>query len=66
MPAIIDFLLLLVLALAGLWQLARLYSQGLAFTDIHKLALVSGVLGFFIILWLLIGLGGLTTWGWPA
>jgi hypothetical protein len=58
MPAIIDFLLLLALALAGLWQLASLYGRGPAFTDVHKFALVSGVLGFFIILWLLIGLGG--------
>lgn len=62
-PAMIDFLLLLALGVTGLLALARLYGKGVQFTDVHKLALASGALGFFILLSMVLEIGGIRGMG---
>ncbi|OPY28839.1 MAG: hypothetical protein A4E28_01300 [Methanocella sp. PtaU1.Bin125] len=57
-PSYAVFLILLALGLAGIFALARLYGKGMQFTDVHKLALASGALGFFILLSLVLEIGG--------
>ncbi len=59
LPALVDFVLLLALGIAGLLTLARLYGKGSQFTDVHKLALASGALGFFIMLSLVLEIAGI-------
>lgn len=60
---LIPLLLLLALAMAGLLTLSRLYGRGSEFTALHKLALATGAICFFLLLSAILEMSGVRGMG---
>lgn len=63
LPAIADFTLLTALGISGWLALARLYGKRATFSDLHKLALADGAIGFFVLLSVILSLNGMIDMG---